>query len=124
EPVPAPRPAPVFAGAPSAEEMGEVDFYIEQELFDEARQKVDALAARYPGNRDVQKRRDRVEAAAAAAAAIAAAPVAPPPQQAAPAPAPAPAPAKPAPPPPPPLPKIDIDTELLSALPGDDEELA
>jgi pilus assembly protein FimV len=114
-----------FDESPSAEEIGEVDFYIAQELFDEARSKVSALLARFPDNRDVTRRRDRLEAAAAAAAAIAAASALPPPpvrkeparaQPIAPA-APPPAPSKP-----PALSKLDIDNELLSALPDDDDD--
>jgi pilus assembly protein FimV len=100
-----------FDDTPSAEEIGEVDFYIEQELFDEARRKVETLLARFPQNRDVTKRRDRLEAAAAAAAAIAAA------SAPRPAPAPAPAPALPA-----VLSKDEIESELLSALPDDDDD--
>ena len=100
--------------APTAEEIGEVDFYIEQELFDEARQKVDALAARFPGNTDVAKRTKRLGAAIAAASAIAAAA--------------APKPAPPPPPPPPPAPPVlsrdEIENELLSAIPDDDEWMA
>jgi tetratricopeptide (TPR) repeat protein len=122
---PAPESFFGFEEAPSAEEIGEVDFYIAQELFDEARNKINALLARFPDNRDIAKRRDRVEAAAAAAAAIAAA--------TAPAPEPKPSPRlgavpppltppPPAPRPPAAPPKIDIDSELLSALPDDDED--
>jgi pilus assembly protein FimV len=116
-----------FNESPSAEEIGEVDFYIEQELFDEARTKVSTLLARFPDNRDVTRRRDRLEAAAAAAAAIAAATALPPPpvRKAQPAAPPAPPP-KPVPPPTPPKPpalsKLDIDNELMSALPDDDDD--
>jgi tetratricopeptide (TPR) repeat protein len=122
---PAPEPFLGFEETPSAEEIGEVDFYIAQELFDEARNKISALLARFPDNRDIVKRRDRVEAAAAAAAAIAAATTPIPPPKPAPKPAPAPPPV--APPRPAPRaaaapPKIDIDSELLSALPDDDED--
>jgi tetratricopeptide (TPR) repeat protein len=106
-----------FEDAPSAEEIGEVDFYIEQELFDEARNKVTSLLGRFPDNRDVTKRRDRLDAAVAAAAAIAAA-TAPAPRS-----APPPQAAPPPPPVPPVLSKSDIDTELLSALPDDEEEI-
>jgi tetratricopeptide (TPR) repeat protein len=117
-----------FEDTPSAEEIGEVDFYIEQELFDEARQKVSLLVARFPENRDVSKRRDRLDAAVAAASAIAAAAPAPAPPPAPPPAAPLP-PLQKAPPPrpeplmaPPSLSKLDIDTELLSALPDDDDD--
>lgn len=128
---------PVAATEPSAEELGEVDFYLEQELFDEARQKVDALLARFPDHQEVLSRDLKVEAAAKKARAAKAAKEA--------------AKAKPAPPPParepakkpaaPPMqpftrpaatpPKAaapkgisaeDIESELMSALPGDEEE--
>jgi tetratricopeptide (TPR) repeat protein len=111
-----------FDDGPSVEEIGEVDFYIEQELFDEARGKLDLMLARHQGNTDLKKRKDRLEAAAAASAAIASMMT------------PAVAPAKPAPPPvapPPPAPaasssfalsKDDIESELLSALPDDDDD--
>lgn len=92
--------------APSAEEVGEIDFYIGQELFDEARQRTDALMRLYPGNPDLEFRMERIETAAAAAASRAAA--------AAPAAAPAPVPAT--------LSRAEIETELLSAIPDDDEE--
>jgi pilus assembly protein FimV len=88
---------------PSSEEIGEIDFYISQELFDEARDKVDALLARFPGNSDLESRRSNIVKAAAAQA---------------------------PPPPPPPAPKSlslsrdEIESELLSAIPDDDEDIA
>lgn len=82
------------------EELGEVDFYIEQELFDEARRKLDALSQRYPGNADLETRRDRVEIAAATAASAAAA----------------------AAPRPPLLSRDEIENELLSAIPDDEDD--
>jgi tetratricopeptide (TPR) repeat protein len=97
--------------APAAEEIGEVDFYIEQELFDEARAKLATLSASFPGDPLVAKRQQRLDIAVAAASAIAAV-------------------AQPAPPPPPPaitppvLSRDEIESELLSALPDDDEEPA
>jgi tetratricopeptide (TPR) repeat protein len=81
---------------PALEDIGEVDFYIEQELFDEARRKVETLEARYPGNADVATRRKRLEAAVSAAAAAA--------------------------PRPPALSRDEIESELLSAIPDEDEE--
>jgi pilus assembly protein FimV len=54
--------------APTAEELGEIDFYIEQELFDEAREKIDALLERYPDSTDLAERSERIEAARSAAA--------------------------------------------------------
>jgi tetratricopeptide (TPR) repeat protein len=80
------------------EEIGEIDFYIEQELFDEARRKVETLTARFPGNADLESRRARIETAAAAAAANA--------------------------PRPPVLSRDEIETELLSAIPDDEDDFA
>lgn len=80
------------------EELNEIDFYIEQELFDEARRKLETLDARFPGNPDLASRRERVEAAAAAAAAAA--------------------------PRPPALSRDEIESELLSAIPDEDDDLA
>jgi len=139
EPEPEPEPAPLIEEAPAfeeppsfeplafepqapaAEEIGEVDFYIEQELFDEARSKLATLAARFPGDAMVAKRQQRLDTAVAAASAIAAmAQPAPPP--------PPPEPVAPPPPPPvatpPVLSRDEIESELLSALPDDDEEPA
>lgn len=82
------------------EELGEIDFYIEQELFDEARRKLEALQARFPSNQDLETRRDRIEAAATAAAAAAAASA----------------------PRPPILSRDEIESELLSAIPDEDED--
>ncbi|HEY0144407.1 MAG TPA: tetratricopeptide repeat protein [Thermoanaerobaculia bacterium] len=124
EPVVEPEPEPVAASAdpffgagdfaPEEEdlpldEVGELDFYIQQELFEEARAKVDTLLMRFPGNGDLIARRMRIEAATAA-----------PPPAAEP---PAPAPAAPTPFLPPALSRDDIDSELLSAIPDDDDEL-
>ena len=112
----------------SSEAVGEIDFYIEQELFDEARAKLNALTERFPNQPDLTKRRRRLDAAAAAAAAIAAAGIKPPqkpaPKPAAPAPPPQAKTAPPkraAPPPPVTLSHDEIESELLSALPEDDE---
>ncbi|HEX2833751.1 MAG TPA: tetratricopeptide repeat protein [Thermoanaerobaculia bacterium] len=82
------------------EEVGEIDFYIEQELFDEARGKLEALQARFPGNHDLELRRDRIEAAATATAAAQAASA----------------------PRPPLLSRDEIESELLSAIPDEDED--
>ena len=100
------------APAPAMEEIGEIDFYIEQELFDEARQKLSALQVRYPGNIELQMRAKHLERAAAAAA-PAPAPITPPPPAAAPARASA----------PPILSRDEIESELLSAIPDDDFDL-
>jgi tetratricopeptide (TPR) repeat protein len=98
------------APAPAMEEIGEIDFYIEQELFEEARQKLGALQVRYPGNIELEMRERHLERAAAAAA-PAPTPIVPPP----PAPAPARASA------PPILSRDEIESELLSAIPDDDD---
>jgi tetratricopeptide (TPR) repeat protein len=80
------------------EELNEIDFYIEQELFDEARRKLETLDARFPGNADLASRRDRIETAASAAAASAPRPAA--------------------------LSRDEIESELLSAIPDEDDDLA
>ncbi|HKR67048.1 MAG TPA: tetratricopeptide repeat protein [Thermoanaerobaculia bacterium] len=129
EPLPEPEPEPVafepepesaepFFGVESdldalsaieeelpLEEIGEIDFYIEQELFDEARRKLESLDLRFPGNADLAIRRQRIEAAAAEAASAAAA-----------------AAAAAATPRPPVLSRDEIESELLSAIPDDDDE--
>ncbi|HEX7154688.1 MAG TPA: tetratricopeptide repeat protein [Thermoanaerobaculia bacterium] len=99
----------VHAETPGFEEIGEIDFYIEQELFDEARRKVDALLARFPGNADLERRQARIDAAAAAAATPAAQPQ---PQ----------APQPPQEQRPPALSRDEIESELLSAIPDDDDD--
>jgi tetratricopeptide (TPR) repeat protein len=99
QPVFAPEP---FIDAPSAEELRELDFYIEQELFDEARQKLDALDVLFPDHVAVAERRSRYDAAIAS---ITAAP-SPTPDAFAPA----------------VLSRDEIESELLSALPDDDED--
>ena len=91
---------------PSVEELGEVDFYIGQELYDEARERVEALAARFPDDAEVEARRERIDAGLAVAA--------PPP----------PPPAKTSPGTPSTLSRDEIESELLSAIPDDDEDLA
>ncbi|HET7710988.1 MAG TPA: tetratricopeptide repeat protein, partial [Thermoanaerobaculia bacterium] len=88
-------PPPVAPPEPSAEELAEIDFYIEQELFEDASAKIDALMARYPEHPEIVARQERVAAA-------------PPPP-----PAPAPAgTAKGA--------GEDIDTDLLAAIPEEE----
>ena len=56
------------AEEPITEELGEIDFYLESELFDEAREKADFLLARFPENLELKSRIERIETAAAAAA--------------------------------------------------------
>ncbi len=82
-----------------SDEVAEVDFYLEQELFDEARSRAENLLARFPGDPDLTSRLERINAAAAAAAA---APPFPQPEAA-------------------PLSRDEIESELLSAIPDDDE---
>jgi pilus assembly protein FimV len=91
------------------EEIGEVDFYIAQELYEEARRKIDTLLPLFPGNTDLQARSERVAAALFATAAPAPTPAA------------APAPAAVA-QPPAVLSRAEIETELLSAIPDDDDD--
>ena len=93
---------PSFSSAPSAEELRELDFYIEQELFDEAREKIDALSSRFPGTSSIIERRARLDSAAKPAQSevrdrgvVAAPPV---------------------------LSRDEIESELLSALPDDDDD--
>ena len=92
------------AEEPTTEELGEIDFYLESELFDEAREKADFLLARFPENLELKSRIERIEDAAAAAAEPPPPPPPPPPIAKPVAKAAAPA-AKPAAPPPPPPPK-------------------
>jgi len=76
------------------EELNEIDFYIEQELLDEARRKLEALEARFPRDASLASRRETVERAAQAA-----------------------------PPRPHALSRDEIESELLSAIPDEDEDL-
>jgi tetratricopeptide (TPR) repeat protein len=59
---------------PDAEKLGEVDFYIEQGLVDEARQVLFQLKKRFPGSDAIAERLARLEKPAAAAPAQAASP--------------------------------------------------
>ncbi len=128
EPEPEPEPvaaAPAAPAKPSADDLGELDFFIEQEMFDEAREKLDTLRAEFPTSKDIQKRRARFEAAVAASEAIAEATKKAAAKHAAKAAA-----AAPPPPPPPPPPVAEPEpemlfedsSELLSALPDEDFE--
>jgi pilus assembly protein FimV len=87
---------------PTSEEIGEVDFYIGQELYDDARERVEALAARFPGDPDVESRREKIEAATAAAA------TPPPASKTSPG----------------TLSRAEIESELLSAIPDDEDDFA
>ena len=91
-----------FNPTPSADELRELDFYIEQELFDEARAKLDALDAQFPGDDALQQRRTRYQTAIDAITASA------PPSADSFA--------------PPVLSRDEIESELLSALPDDDDD--
>ncbi|PYQ52444.1 MAG: hypothetical protein DMF59_04765 [Acidobacteria bacterium] len=113
------------------EDLGQLDQLIGGGKLKEARAKFDELGARFPGDSDLAKRKKRLDTAFAAAEAVAAAAkakAAPPPKAAAPKPAPPPPP-KAAPPPPPPKPaakppalsRSEIESELLSAIPDEDE---
>jgi pilus assembly protein FimV len=84
------------------EEVAEIDFYIEQELFDEARRKLQALQARFPDNGELSAREQRIDGAIVAAAAAAATSSA------------APRPSL--------LSRDEIESELLSAIPDEDED--
>lgn len=88
EPAAAPPP-------PSEEEISEIDFYIEQELFDEASERLEAMAEHHPDDPRVRQRVGVIEQKLAAAQA--ADPETPP--------------------------ALDIEAELLSAIP-DDEDVA
>jgi tetratricopeptide (TPR) repeat protein len=101
QPVFGSEPAP-FSVAPSAEELRELDFYIEQELFDEARETLGALDARFPENAAVEERRARFEAASAPSPKSPAADAFAPPV----------------------LSRDEIESELLFALPDDDDDFS
>jgi len=94
---------PSFASAPSPEELRELDFYIEQEILEEARKKLEALASRFPGNQDLELRSALLKVAPAPAT-----PPSPPPRA--------------TPFAPPVLSRDEIESELLSALPDDDDD--
>ncbi|MGA7613816.1 MAG: tetratricopeptide repeat protein [Thermoanaerobaculia bacterium] len=83
-------------GEPPVEELGEIDFYIEQELFDEARRKLDSLLEKYPDHPELTSRSERLDAAAFQ-----------PPKGGTPS----------------GLSAADIETELLSAIPDEEEEV-
>ena len=70
-PEPEPEPAPAAPTTPSVEDLGEIDYFIEQEMFAEAREKMDSLLADFPDNKDLKKRKQRLDTAVAAAEAIA-----------------------------------------------------
>jgi tetratricopeptide (TPR) repeat protein len=100
EPVVPPVEESPVAFEPSEEELGEVDFYIEQELYDEARTKLDALIAQFPESAAVLDRKGKLDLATAPPEIMA-----PPPKLA------------------PQFSAKDIEDELLAAIPLDDEEI-
>ncbi|HSN69516.1 MAG TPA: hypothetical protein VLV48_09740, partial [Thermoanaerobaculia bacterium] len=65
----APEPEPPAAAEPALEELGEIDFYAEQELWEEATERLELLEARFPGNPELATRRANLEKARPAAAA-------------------------------------------------------
>jgi tetratricopeptide (TPR) repeat protein len=102
----------------TADDISEIDLFIESEMFDQARLKLDDLTERFPGTPDLAKRKRRLDAAVAAAEAVAEAARAP---KKAPKPPKAAAPPPPPPPPPKPAPKPQVDNDLLAAIPDEDE---
>ncbi len=101
------------------EDLDELDDLIAEGKLKDARSKLDELDARFPGENNLAKRKKRLDTAVAAAEAVAAATK------------PKPTPPKAAPPPPPPPPKpaakppalsrMEIESELLSAIPDEDD---
>lgn len=79
------------AGAPAAEELGEIDFYLEQELFSEAEQHLDELELRWPGAPGLLERRAKLDAARSASETA-----------------------------PTEMPSLDIESELMGAIPEGD----
>lgn len=88
---------------PPIEELGEVDFYIEQELLEEAEEKLSLLLTHFPDHPEVAARRAKLAEARSSAMPFA------PPAAAAPAPR--------------GFSADDIENELLAAIPDEDEEL-
>jgi tetratricopeptide (TPR) repeat protein len=82
------------AGELPLEELNEIDFYIEQELFDEARRKLQTLEARFPDDASLASRRERLDSASYTATARPAA-----------------------------LSRDEIERELLSGIPDEDDDL-
>ena len=54
-----------YAASPSSEDLGELDFYIEQELLEEAGNKLETLSAQFPMHADILSRQERLQAARA-----------------------------------------------------------
>jgi len=95
---------------PAIEEIGEIDFYIEQELLQEAGNKLGVLLELFPSDRDLLQRRETLDGLIQSAQ-LSSAP---------------PAPVMVAPPEPPPrmsFSAADIENELMSAMPDDDDDI-
>jgi pilus assembly protein FimV len=90
--IPSESPAPIIE-APAQEAIAEIDLYLNQELFEEARRRLSLLLESFPDHPELLKRQQRVEAATVAVA------------------------------PPPALSRDEIESELLSAIPDDDEDI-
>ncbi|MBW3671688.1 MAG: hypothetical protein KY432_08460, partial [Acidobacteria bacterium] len=97
EPSPAASSPPAAAAPPppSSEELNEIDFYIEQDLLEEASERLESMAEAHPEHAAVRQRLDAIAQKRAFTA----------------------GPAEPERPP-----ALDIEAELLSAIPEDDEE--
>ncbi|HEY8183176.1 MAG TPA: tetratricopeptide repeat protein [Thermoanaerobaculia bacterium] len=131
EAVASPEPEIQFEPEPMAEleiepeklqtdDLDELDDLIAEGKLKDARGRLDELDARFPGDRDLAKRKKRLDVATSAAEAVAAASKpkpAPPPPKAAPPPPPPPKPAAK----PPALSRTEIESELLSAIPDEDD---
>ncbi len=63
-----PEEEPAAAAAPAAEELGEIDFYVEQELWEEAEERLALLEGRFPGDSELTTRRAQLDQARSAAA--------------------------------------------------------
>jgi pilus assembly protein FimV len=85
----------VVAAEPAVEELGEIDFYMEQELFDEATEKLETLLARFPEHPELVHRSRQLSVAHEERAGGLVSPSS--------------------------LSADDIESELLSALPLDEE---
>jgi len=66
---------------PAVEALGEIDFYLEQELFGDAGDRIGDLELRFPGNEEVARRRADLERLQAEASARAAAMIEPEPEE-------------------------------------------
>ncbi|HVT04749.1 MAG TPA: tetratricopeptide repeat protein, partial [Thermoanaerobaculia bacterium] len=93
--------------APAIEEIGEIDFYLEQDLLQEAELKLDSLLVIFPTDPDLLQRQATLTQRLRAKAT-------PPPPA---------APAAPAVPPPMAFSAADIENELMSAIPDDDDDI-